>query len=159
TICLKCLEKDPARRYPSADALAEDLERWLRGEPIVARPVGAGERLLKWVRRRPYAAALVGVSVAAAVALVAVIGVYTFWLRETNTNLETSNDRLGKTLVRLRDETKEKETQKTRAEVKAKEATEAAEREADAAQRARDAADDARKQARLNRAHWYVSTV
>jgi serine/threonine-protein kinase len=57
-ICLKCLEKVPARRYASAEALAEDLERWLRGEPILARPPGRVGRLIKWVRRRPLAAAL-----------------------------------------------------------------------------------------------------
>ena len=52
-ICLKCLEKDPVRRYASAEALAEDLERWLAGKPIQARATSAWERGLKWVKRRP----------------------------------------------------------------------------------------------------------
>jgi WD40 repeat protein len=69
TVCLKCLEKDPARRYGSAEALAEDLERFLAGEPIQARPSGTWERAVKWARRRPAAAALVLVSVLATVAL------------------------------------------------------------------------------------------
>jgi WD40 repeat protein len=69
TICLKCLDKDPQRRYASAQALAEDLERWHNGEPIRARPVGRAERLRKWARRRPAAAALVVVSGAAVLAL------------------------------------------------------------------------------------------
>jgi WD40 repeat protein/HEAT repeat protein len=57
-IALKCLGKDPARRYPSAAALADDLDRWAGGEPIVARPVPAWEKGWKWARRRPAAAAL-----------------------------------------------------------------------------------------------------
>ena len=53
TICLKCLEKDPKRRYSSALALAEDLERWLKHEPIQARRTGGFTRGRKWVRRNP----------------------------------------------------------------------------------------------------------
>src|SRR6476646_9224037 len=53
TICLKCLEKDPKRRYPSARALAEDLERWLKQEPIRARHTGIFARGRKWVQRNP----------------------------------------------------------------------------------------------------------
>ncbi len=67
TICLKCLQKNPAHRYATAEALAEDLERWLRHEPIRARPSTAGERALKWTRRHPARAALLAVSVAAVV--------------------------------------------------------------------------------------------
>jgi WD40 repeat protein/serine/threonine protein kinase len=70
TICLKCLEKDSKRRYDSASALADDLERFLRGEPILARRTGTWERVLKWSRRHPAAAALVGMSGVAALTLV-----------------------------------------------------------------------------------------
>src|SRR5260370_14337265 len=58
TICLKCLEKDPQRRYPSALVLAEDLERWLKHEPIQARRTGIFARGRKWVQRNPPSALL-----------------------------------------------------------------------------------------------------
>ena len=69
TVCLKCLEKNPDRRYGSADALAEDLERWLRHEPIQARRVTVWERGMKWVRRKPAIAGLL-----AGLALVGALG-------------------------------------------------------------------------------------
>jgi WD40 repeat protein len=70
TICLKCLQKEPYRRYPTALGLAEDLRRFLAGEPIRARSVSAGEKLWIWMRRRPATAALVILSGIAALALV-----------------------------------------------------------------------------------------
>jgi TolB-like protein/tRNA A-37 threonylcarbamoyl transferase component Bud32/Tfp pilus assembly protein PilF len=69
TICLKCLEKDPKRRYSSALALAEDLDRWLKHEPILARRTGPVARARKWVRRNPtstlLAASLIALAAAA----------------------------------------------------------------------------------------------
>src|SRR5438309_1542346 len=72
TICLKCLEKDPRRRYSSALALAEDLERWLRHEPIQARRSGLVTRGKKWLHRNP-STALAGASLAGLIAAVSVI--------------------------------------------------------------------------------------
>ncbi len=72
-ICLKCLRKDPQERYPSAEALADDLDSWLAGRPILARPAGRVERIWSWCRRHPVptlAAAVVLLTVAVAFALV-----------------------------------------------------------------------------------------
>ena len=68
TICLKCLQKEPARRYESAAALAEDLRRFQAGEPIRARPVTVLERGLKWVRRNK------AISIALAATVLALVG-------------------------------------------------------------------------------------
>ncbi len=61
TICLKCLNKDPRRRYADAAALAEDLRRFSAGKPIGARPMGIPERTWHWLKRHPAAALLLGV--------------------------------------------------------------------------------------------------
>ena len=73
TICLKCLEKDPQRRYPSALALAEDLDRWLKHEPIRARRAGIFCRGRKWVRRNPLATGLMTSLAALAVAVIVIV--------------------------------------------------------------------------------------
>ncbi len=70
-VCLKCLAKDPAHRYATARALADDLRRFLAGRPTLARPLSAWGRGARWARRRPAVAALLTVSLVAAVALAA----------------------------------------------------------------------------------------
>jgi eukaryotic-like serine/threonine-protein kinase len=90
TICLKCLEKAPSRRYRSAQALAEELERWLRGEPILARPSTTFEQFVKWARRKPAIAALSGGLAAALIAGLA--GVVWQW-REAEDAREVAEER------------------------------------------------------------------
>jgi WD40 repeat protein len=180
TICLKCLQKDPARRYGSAEALAEDLQRWLQGEPIQARPVGTIERLTKWVRRRPAAAGLIGVSAAAGVALVRIIVWYSLTLQQKNTSLaetvrqrdisneelasanETlatkkeelvgANGQLQKALVDLGKESLERERQ-------ARLAGEADEKARQAAQREREAEERTRQHKRSLRFEEYAFQI
>ncbi|HEX3719298.1 MAG TPA: serine/threonine-protein kinase [Verrucomicrobiae bacterium] len=72
TICLKCLAKDPAARYISARALAQDLESWRKNEPIQARPASGAEKLWRWCVRRPMVAALAGGLLLLAIAMVVV---------------------------------------------------------------------------------------
>ncbi|HEY7315921.1 MAG TPA: serine/threonine-protein kinase [Gemmataceae bacterium] len=97
TICLKCLRKEPQNRYSSAEALADDLTRWLGNEPIQARPVGVGERLAKWARRRPAVAALA--AALAAISLSALVLVSWHWSqavteRREKESVQRTNERL-----------------------------------------------------------------
>jgi WD40 repeat protein len=104
-ICLTCLRKEPERRYESALALAEDLERWLTGEAIRARAAGRVERTIRWVRRHPAGAALAVVSALAAMALVGV-GVgqwYNARLKASKKALEASNAALEAAKTDLQD--------------------------------------------------------
>jgi len=77
TICLKCLEHNPQRRYSSAAALAEDLERWLNREPVLARPVGPLGRTAKWIKRHPLKLALIFMTL---LAIAGPIGVVTYYV-------------------------------------------------------------------------------
>jgi tetratricopeptide (TPR) repeat protein len=80
TICLKCLAKDPEKRYASCQHLADELHRWLEGEAIEARPIGVAERAWRWCRRRPLVAGLSAVSLLLAVSIV--IGAPVWAVRE-----------------------------------------------------------------------------
>ena len=100
TIILKCLDKDPSRRYPSAESLAEDLENWLSGRPITARPVGQTERAWRWCKRNPVVA---GLTAAVAASLVAGALVSTFLAiaeRRGRLRAEAAEDRTERTFAR-----------------------------------------------------------
>jgi tetratricopeptide (TPR) repeat protein len=103
TITLKCLEKEPQRRYESARDLADDLRRFLNGEPIHAQPVGMLERGVKWAKRRPVEVALLGVTILAVVALTWAVAASTY-----ERNLEKKNRELDVVLA-------DSERQRTRA--------------------------------------------
>jgi WD40 repeat protein len=93
TICHKCLQKEPQRRYSTALALAEDLRRFRAGEPVQARPVSRLARALRWARRRPTAAALLGVSALSLVLLAAGGILFTSYLADKNQELVQQRDK------------------------------------------------------------------
>jgi hypothetical protein len=125
TICLKCLRKDPAERYGSAEEVANELGRFLAGEPVLARRAAAWERAARWVRRHPSGAALVAVGAVAVLASVgAAVGlVYNAELESVNRQLRSTSGRLEQALGEVQAQKGEAERQRARAreeEVKAR---------------------------------------
>jgi tetratricopeptide (TPR) repeat protein len=109
TVCLKCLRKEPRRRYSSAEALADDLRRFLDGRPVAARRTPWWERVGKWARRRPAAAALLAVSAAAVAGLLAFGYVRNRELERHASDLTAERDKVAAAHA-------ESETQRERAE-------------------------------------------
>ena len=101
TICLKCLEKEPSRRYPSANGLAEDLDRWSRGEPIAARPTTTVRRVVKWSRRHPAPAALILVSLLALVSIAAVSSLLSLRINKARQLAVNKGEESRQSLIRL----------------------------------------------------------
>jgi WD40 repeat protein/predicted Ser/Thr protein kinase len=100
-ICLKCLEKEPTHRYGSAEAMADDLQRWLRHEPILARPVGGWERAGKWLHRHPHRAALLALTGLALLAAVVIPTALNVKLRQANAQAELRAEENRRHLVEL----------------------------------------------------------
>jgi tetratricopeptide (TPR) repeat protein len=100
-ICLKCLEKESRKRYSSAETLADDLHRFVTGEPIKARPISPWERAAKWAKRRPALAALLGVSGLFLLSLLAVSLFYNAQLNYTNARLKDSLQRARRAVDKM----------------------------------------------------------
>jgi serine/threonine protein kinase/tetratricopeptide (TPR) repeat protein len=115
TICLKCLRKEPARRYSSAAALVDELERFRDGKPILARPAGRLERGWKWVKRRPATAAAIAISTLALLAITSLSVGFTLRLKDERDLTALQRDR-AETSYRLAREAMETGITKVRSD-------------------------------------------
>src|SRR5262249_26509717 len=106
TICLKCLAKDAGRRYSSAAALADDLNRFLDGKPIQARPISAPERAWRWCACNPRVALLSSAVVMLLLAVLAVSLFMNYRLNRSNDQLNETNDRLNQSNEALNEKTR-----------------------------------------------------
>ncbi len=157
TIALKCLEKEPARRYVRASDVADELARFLRGEPILARPVGWIERQWRWCKRNPLVAGLI-----AAIYLVLLIGMGVAWQLERIANLNADAaqqnareagaqrdraDEMSQAALREKEIAEQQRQRAVQQAQLAREHAESAELARDQMQQARQAAEDQRKAA------------
>ena len=95
TVVLKCLDKEPSRRYSSAEALAEDLSNWLEGRPITARPVGQAERVWRWCKRNPAVAGLAASLALSLILGIVIAGFFAVAERRGRIRAEAAEDRTG----------------------------------------------------------------
>ncbi len=101
SVCLKCLEKNPVRRYPSMAAVVEDVERFLAGQPVIARPVGRRQRLWRWALREPVVA---GLTVAISMLLLAGSIVFGWLWQNSEQNRRRIDDDLDRALALLEEQ-------------------------------------------------------
>jgi eukaryotic-like serine/threonine-protein kinase len=121
TICLKCLEKDPARRYASAEALAADLRSYMAGLPISARPVGPAERAWRWCGRNPLPATTGALAAAALVAAFSLSVLYGFQQRRANETIRDEQLKTSRALGEEKTQREQADRQRRRAEILAME--------------------------------------
>jgi WD40 repeat protein/serine/threonine protein kinase len=116
TICLKCLDRDPARRYSTAEELGDDLKRFQESQPIRARRTSRFRKAMQWRRRQPLAASLLGLSVLLFLMLLGVVGAYTLYMAEKNRQLErqSSQDEKMRSLVEIQRAKYEEEARSAR---------------------------------------------